>query len=128
MAPLKAKRGRVAAQSAHAERHRVERIIELYLEDCYRNRTAARVSELALYLGANRSHLSRAVPPTIGESLSAALRRRQLNYAERLLRETSLSPAEIAAWAAFGTERTLRRAFLRAFGMTLGAYRKNATK
>lgn len=114
--------------SSHAERQRVERAIELYLRECYRARTVARVSELALYLGANRTYLSRVVAALTGQSLSDTLRTRRLAYAERLVRETSLTFSEIAAAAAFGTERTLRRAFERAYGMTLGAYRKKATE
>ena len=114
--------------SSHAERQRVERAIELYLRECYRARTVARVSELALYLGANRTYLSRVVAALTGQSLSDTLRTRRLAYAERLLRETSLTFSEIAAAAAFGTERTLRRAFVQAFGMTLAVYRKKATK
>jgi AraC-like DNA-binding protein len=128
MPTSKGKVARAHGSSPRSERHRIERAIELYLAQCYRYRTPARVSELALYLGVNRSYLSRVVPQVIGETLSSALRRRQLAYAERLLRETSFSPAEIAASAAFGTERTLRRAFRQAFGVTLAAYRQKATK
>jgi AraC-like DNA-binding protein len=112
----------------HAERHRIERAIELYLARCYRGRTVARVSELAIYLGVNRTHLSRVVSQVIGEPLGAALRRRQLTYAATLLRNASMTVSEVAAAAAFGTQRTFFRAFRRAFGMTPGVYRENATK
>lgn len=111
-----------------AERHRIERAIELYLRECFRTPTVARVSELAASLGTNRTYLSRVVPKALGEPLGAALRRRQLAYAARLLRESQLSVAEVARAAAFGTARTFYRAFAPAFGMTPAAYRKKATK
>jgi AraC-like DNA-binding protein len=114
-------------KGSHREHQRIERTIEMYLRECYRERTAARVSELAQLLGANRTYLSRVVPAVLGEPLGAALRTRQLAYAERLLRETTLTVGEIAASAAFGTERTFFRAFLGAYGTTPGAFRK-ATK
>lgn len=113
--------------AAHVERHRIERAIELYLRKCYRERTPARVSELADFLGANRTSLSRDVSSVIGEPLGRALRNRQLAFAERLLCETTLSVSEVAATAAFGTERTFFRAFLAVYGTTPAAYRK-ATK
>ena len=108
----------------NVERHRIERAIELYLRRCYRERTPARVSELAVFLGANRTYLSRVVPAVIGEPLGTALRKRQLAYAANLLRATTLTVAEVAATAAFGTERTFFRAFLAAYGTTPGAFRK----
>lgn len=102
--------------------------MELYLRQCFLEPTVARVSELAEHLGANRTYLSRVVPQILGEPLGAALRRRQLAYAEQLLRKTSLTVSEVAAAAAFGTTRTFFRAFLRAFGTTPGCHRKKATK
>ncbi|MGZ5444385.1 MAG: helix-turn-helix domain-containing protein [Thermoanaerobaculia bacterium] len=110
------------------ERHRIERAIELYLRECFRKPTVARVSELAALFGANRTYLSRVVPRVLGEPLGRALRRRQLTYAERLLRETDLPIEDVASAAAFGTARTFFRAFSGAFGMTPGAWRKKATK
>jgi AraC family transcriptional regulator of adaptative response / DNA-3-methyladenine glycosylase II len=110
------------------ERHRIERAIELYLQQCYRTPTVARVSELAASLGANRTYLSRVVPRVLGETLGTALRRRQLAYAEQLLLQTKLPVVEIARAAAFGTVRTFFRAFSSAFGMTPAAYRRKATK
>jgi len=110
------------------ERHRVERAIELYLRQCFRTPTVARVSELAAALGANRTYLSRVVAGVLGEPLSRALRRRQLAYAEELLRTSDLPIAEVAITAAFGTTRTFFRAFFREYGMTPNSYREKATK
>lgn len=122
-------RNRVApANSSTTERHRIERAIELYLRHCYREHTVARVSELAHYLGANRTYLSRVAPRVLGVPLGDALRKRQLAFAERLLLETPLRVAEVAAAAAFGTERTFFRAFQKYYGTTPRAYREKATK
>jgi AraC-like DNA-binding protein len=118
-----------SSQRARAiERQRIERAIELYLHDCFKKATVARVSELAAFMGVNRPYLSRAAHRALGEPLGSALRRRQLAHAERLVRETTLPIDDIAAAAAFGTTRTFFRAFARAFGMTPGEYREKATK
>ena len=110
-------------KSRATERHRIERAIELYLRQCFRKPTVARVSELAEAAGTNRAHLSRVVTRALGEPPGRALRRRQLKYAEELLRTTDLPVADVASAAAFGTARTFFRAFLYEYGMTPGAYR-----
>jgi AraC family transcriptional regulator len=53
---------------------------------------------------------------------------RQVERAERLLRETSFPIAEIAARCAFGTPMTLRRSFAALRGMTPYEYRQEITK
>ena len=116
------KRPRVAVTAL--KRQQIERAIELYLRECYRNETVARVSELADRLGANRPYLSHLVASVLGKSLGDALQERQLSYAAHLLGTTALRMHEIAAKAAFGTERTFFRAFKRSYGETPGAYRK----
>ena len=74
-------------------------------------------------MGINRTYLSRIALLAIGGPLGDALRKRQLRFARKLLRKTALTVAEVAALAAFGTERTLYRAFLRDCGITPGQYR-----
>lgn len=118
----------LAPRRSPLARQRLERAIELYLRDCFRARSVARVSELADRLGANRPHLSRLVSRTLGKSLGSALRERQLAYAARLLAETSLSVAEVSSAAAFGTERTFFRAFKNAFDETPAAYRAKSNQ
>lgn len=114
--------------SITAHRQRLERVIELYLRDCYQRRTAARASELAHNLGANRAYLSRTVPALLGMTLRGALRRRQLEYAARLLRTTRLPVTEIAMRAAFGHPSTFYRLFRAAFGIRPTEYRDKVTK
>lgn len=53
---------RKSITSSHPDRRRYELIIEKYLKDCYRQRTAARVSELADLLQTSRPYLSRVIP------------------------------------------------------------------
>lgn len=108
---------------SRADRRRYELIIEQYLRDCYRQRTAARVSELADLLGASRPYLSRVIPQLFGKSLRAVLRERQLAEAMRLLRATSLRVDDVAAASAFGDPTTFFRQFRAAIGMTPAEYR-----
>ena len=110
-----------------AQRQRIERAIELYLRDCYRLRTAARVSELAQNLGISRPYLSRMVPAILGISLREALRRRQLDHAASLLAKTRLPIHEIALRAAFGHQGTFFRVFRKAFGESPDTYRSRVT-
>ena len=117
--------GRRAA--TNAARHRMERLIALYVERCSRNRTAARVSELALFLRTNRSYLSRTAPAVLGRPLRATLVDQQLFIAERLLRTTTLRIAEVAVDAAFGTPGTFYRIFRKAFGCSPNVYRQRVT-
>lgn len=114
--------------SRHGRRQRLERSAELYLQECYAKRSAARAEEFAEYLSLTRPYLSRVVPNTLGMPLRDFLRQRQLAYACRLLATTSLSTVEIAHAAAFGTRPTFYRCFVEAFGMTPGRYRQQVTE
>jgi len=119
---------RYANPTKHAERRRYNQIIEKYLSDCYSQRTAARVSELAQVLDISRPYLSRIVPELFGKSLRALLRDRQLEEAKRLLRSTPLAINEVAFASAFGTPKTFFRLFRAAFGMTPKEYRQRENK
>ena len=110
------------------ERRRLILALDAYLRSQYEARTAARVSELADRLGVSREHISRLYRFATGESLRRLMRGRQVERAERLLRETRYSVAEIAARCAFGTPMTLRRAFAALRGMTPDEYRQKITK
>jgi methylphosphotriester-DNA--protein-cysteine methyltransferase len=71
-------------------RKRLRSVIRLYLHQCYRNATAARVSEFAAFLGKNRDYMSRTAAAILGMSLRQALRAEQLAYAAQLLQTTPL--------------------------------------
>jgi AraC-like DNA-binding protein len=109
-----------------AQRRLVEFIISHYLRECFRSRTVARASELAERLSANRATFSRTMTRTLGRTLLAEMRKRQLEHASRLLQMTDLPLAEIASRSAFGDRSTFFRAFRAGFGMTPGEYRKTA--
>jgi AraC-like DNA-binding protein len=110
----------------HADRRRYEQVIDRYLSECYEQRTVARVSELAQFLDAPRTYVSRVIPRLFGRPLRAVLRERQLQEAQRLLRVTPLNLDEIAAASAFGDRSTFFRLFRAAFGMTPGEYRRRS--
>jgi len=92
-------------------RKRLDRAVTLYLQRCYRQATAARVSEFAAFLGRNQDYMSRTAAAILGMSLRDFLRAKQLAYAARLLRTTPLPMKEIALKAGFGTISTFYRCF-----------------
>jgi len=108
---------------SYLDRQRLERATAHYLRDCRRRRTAARVSELAAYLGLSAEDFSRTVSAIAGLPPRDYLRGKQLAYAEQLLRTTPLPNEEIAILAGFGTDGTFYRLFKAAHGMTPGAFR-----
>jgi AraC-like DNA-binding protein len=112
-----------SAGAAHADRRRYELVIENYLKDCYRRRTAARVTELADLLDAARPYFSRVILQLFGKTPRTVMRERQLAEAKRLLTVTSLGLDEIAAASAFGDPTTFFRFFKQTEGMTPGEYR-----
>lgn len=113
--------------TSRVDQQRLERVIEMYLEDCYEFRSAARIKELALNIGVTRPHVSAVLRRVFGKPAREVLWERQLVYAERLLADTTLSLAEVALAAAFGTERTFYRVYRMHRGMTPGEYREHLT-
>ena len=103
---------------------RIERAIDLYLEACYRQRTAAKVKELAALLRQSRPYVSRVVGEVSDVTLTDMMRKKQAAHAETLLRHTQLPVGEVASRSAFGDVKTLYRAFAKWYGMRPGAYRK----
>jgi AraC-like DNA-binding protein len=111
---------------SHAHRQRLERATAHYLEWCYKRKTAARVSEFAVFLGRNADYLSRIAPDIVGQSLRDYLREQQLAHAANLLRTmpADLSVQEIALRSGFGTYTTLYRWFRRRYGTSPTAIRE----
>src|SRR5258708_34498843 len=97
-------------------RQRFERIVEVYLNDCYRVRSVARVSELAGLLERNRPTLSRQCVEIFGKPLVKGLRDRQLAYAAKLLSSGPPTVDEVAAAAGVGHGSS----FYRQFGPRVG--------
>lgn len=96
-----------------------------YLAFCHRERTAARASELADFLGIGYRTLRRICNRVLGVAVNAAIRVRQLGRAARLLRETDLPIDEIGLMVGFGDRRTFFRAIRRKFGCSPSALRKD---
>jgi len=111
-----------------ATRRWYQRMIEVYLEECFERRKPARVIDLARRLGADRSATSRLVAQLFGKALGDIMRDRQFEYAARMLAHTPLEVVEVGRAAAFGNTTTFFRAFRKHFGMTPAEYRANATK
>lgn len=108
---------------SHLDRQRLERAAAHYLRHCYRHRTAARVSEFAAHLGVSTEDLSRTASAIVGMPLREFLRRKQIAYAEQLLRTTPLTVEEIALRCGFGTPATFYRHFTAVHGVAPGAFR-----
>jgi AraC-like DNA-binding protein len=119
--PTKRRRPRVFTDD---HRKRLDRAVTLYLRHCYREATAARVSEFATFLGRNRDYISRTSAAILGLSLREFLRAKQLAYAAQLLRTTPLPMTEIALQAGFGTTATFYRCFAALHGMPPARFRE----
>ena len=111
-------------QRLFRQRQRLERLIELYLRHCYRERTAVRAAELAQFMGLAPSTLTRTVKRYLGVPPRRALRDRQIAEASRLLRESKLSVDNIGRRVGFGARATFFRAFAHATGLSPGEFRK----
>jgi AraC-like DNA-binding protein len=109
---------------SYADRQRLDRAADLYLRWCYKNKTAARVSEFAIFMGLTTPYLSRIVPAIVGEPVRDYLRGKQLAYAVQLLRTTPLTIDDIALRCGFGTPWTFYRWFRAAHGMTPSEFRE----
>jgi AraC-like DNA-binding protein len=107
-----------------AHRQRLERAIQLYLRWCYRQKTAARTSELAARIGVLPQYISWIAPMIFGKPLRIVLREKQLLEAERLLRQTPLAVEEVALRCAFGTASTFYRWFVAKHGIAPAAFRE----
>ncbi len=115
-------------QIPFADKQRFERALESYLYGCFARRSAARVSEFADSLGVSRSYLARVFPSVLGQTVREALRARQLEEAERLLRTTARPTRDVALAAGFGTQMTFFRVFTTSRSMTPEQYREKWTK
>ena len=81
------------------------------------------VTEVAAHVGVNRRMLERGFREELGSTVREELRRRRLNAACDLLRDSDDSIAEIAARVGYRSTQYLHRAFLGAYGVTPRKYR-----
>ncbi|HSY49994.1 MAG TPA: helix-turn-helix transcriptional regulator [Thermoanaerobaculia bacterium] len=108
----------------HDSKEELEASIGAYLAYCYEERTAARATELATFLGINRRNVTRVCVRFLGAPAKEALRSRQLSHAAALLQSGARPVDEIGAMCGFGNRTTFYRAFRRAFGCSPRALRK----
>jgi AraC-like DNA-binding protein len=107
----------------HVRLQRIDRLISLYLRHCYRERTPAKVKELALFVQRSRPYLSRAVTDVSDVTLRNLMRQKQAAHAEAMLHVPGLTVHEIARRCAFGDVKTFYRAFVKWYGLLPGIYR-----
>ena len=100
----------------HGHRQGLDRAAEHFLRECYRQKKPARGKDFARSLDLTPEYVSWLGAKILGGSLHAFLRKKQVEYAVRLLRRTPLSLEEIAARSGFGTRSTMRRWFVEAYG------------
>jgi AraC-like DNA-binding protein len=110
------------------DRRRLDRAADHYLHACYRNRTAARVTEFAAVLELTQPYLSRFVAAVTGLPVRDYLRQRQLAYTEYLLQATPLPVDKVAVASGFGDSSTFYRCFKAAYGSTPSVYRSKIMK
>lgn len=115
---------RKARTFTYDHRRRLDQAIAHYLQECYRKKTAARVSEFAAFLKRSPEYLTRTAASIVGLPLRGYLRKKQIREAERLLTRTPLEVGEIALHAGFGTRSTLHRCFRRVHGMSPTQFRE----
>ena len=99
--------------------------VDAYLRDCFRLHTPPHVAELARRLGVTRLTLGKHFQAITGIHLGAYFKQEQIACAKRLLRSTNWKVATIARHAAFTSERSFIRAFVRTTGITPTAFRRS---
>lgn len=83
----------------------------------------ATLPEVVRHCAYSRSLVTRRFRQTTGMSIEGAIRRRRLDEARRLLRETRMTGEQIAERCGYESPCALRRAFRRAEGKTMAQFR-----
>jgi len=99
------------------------RVIEEYLDLCYRTHSVPRASEFAASLKQSARTVRRHVRRIYGVPLGRLLRQKRLEKTALLLRTTNLSIEAIMSQTAPGDRRAFFRAFRAAFDTTPLEYR-----
>ncbi|MBR3087310.1 MAG: substrate-binding domain-containing protein [Kiritimatiellae bacterium] len=85
--------------------------------------SGASLSDVIRHCGYSRTLVTMRFRQATGKSVEQALRRRRLDEARRLLRDTRLSVEELAPLCGYENASSLRRAFVRETGVTPMAWR-----
>ncbi len=91
-------------------RHAVRYISEHYTDE------ALSLQSVAQNLGITRIHLSRVLNQRHGDGFSGIVNSLRIQYAKRLIEQSSLSLSEIAYQSGFGSIRNFNRIFQKTFG------------
>jgi AraC family transcriptional regulator len=100
---------------------KLRRVQELITAELAAN---VRLAQLAAAAGLSTYHFARAFKLTTGETPHGYLGRRRIEEARRLLRETRLPIAEIAARVGFASQAHLTTRFRQVTGVTPGRFRR----
>lgn len=87
-----------------------------------------RVDVLAHAVDMSTRHFTRVFTEEVGESPARYVEQVRVSHARNLLESTSLTIAVIANRCGFGTDETMRRAFVRRVGVSPDDYRKRFTR
>ena len=82
------------------------------------------ISEIAEYVGVERSYLSRLFRKEVGQTLSDYVMDKKLQAAKNMLLCSDFSCMEISQYLAFASNSYFIKCFREKFGSTPGAYRK----
>jgi AraC family transcriptional regulator len=94
-----------------------------YLKECFAAGTPPHVNELARVAGLSPRSLGRVFQAQTGVRVSTYFKNARIEYAQDLLRSTSLTLNEIARAAGFGTRSTFFSSFKDATGLTPEEFR-----
>lgn len=101
----------------------VGRVLELIHQDPAHNWS---LSELAVAAGVSRSILTERFRVLVGESVMVYLARWRMLKSRELLRDSTMSVAQVADTIGYGSEFSFAKAFKRFFGVPPGQIRANA--
>jgi len=108
---------------AGLNKREITRLIEKYLDRCYRTRSVPRASEFAASLERDTQAFRRFIRRMYGVPLATLLRRKRLEKAAFLLRTTDRTVEEIIRQTASGDRRSFFRAFRTEFRASPLEYR-----
>lgn len=111
-----------ASDRLYADDPRITRVID-YIETHFGDELS--VGELATVAAMSPGHFSRVFKTATGEPVWAYVQRRRCERAQEMLEFTRESIAEVAHACGFSSQAHFTHCFRQAFGVTLGALRRN---
>ena len=98
------------------------KIIENYIETTYRTAT---LSEISQQLNSSIFQISRFIKSKFGQTFKELLQEKRFKMAERLLKETDLSVADIVNNIGYENNSYFHKKFREIYGFSPANYRKN---